>query len=102
MTNMEKLFNAKEFMDKLSNGIDPVSEEVLTKDVLLGNIDLSRCFFFVSDILRQVIENDGFVGRRVRNNVNLPPFALSEEQRGKIEVTERPAMIKHFTEGITT
>jgi len=100
MTNIEKLINAKIFMDKLSNGIDPVSEEVLTKDALLGNIDLSRCFFFVSDILRQVIENDGFIGRRIRNNVNLPPFTLSDEQLKKIEITERPAMIRHFTESI--
>jgi len=100
MTNMEKLQNAKDFMDKLSNGIDPVSDDLLTQDALLGNIDLSRCFFFISDILRQVIENGGIVGRRVRNNVTLPPFTLSDEQRSKIEVTERPAMIKHFTENI--
>ena len=100
MTNMEKLINAKDFMDKLSNGIDPVSDDVLTKDAMLGNIDLSRCFFFTSDILRQVIENDGFIGRRTRNYANLPPFALPDEQRSKIEITERPAMIRQFTESI--
>ena len=100
MTNLEKLTNAKDFMDKLSNGIDPVSDDVLTKEALLGNIDLSRCFFFVSDVLRQVIENGGFIGKRMRNYSHLPPFALTDEQRNKIEVTERPTMIKSFTEGI--
>jgi len=100
MTNMKKLLNAKDFMDKLSNGIDPVSDEVLTKDALLGNIDLSRCFFFTSDILRQVIENNGFIGRRAKSNTMLPPFTLSEEQRTQIEITERPAMVRQFTESI--
>ena len=102
MNEIEKLIQAKDYMDKLSNGIDPVSDEVLTKEVLLNNIDLSRCFFFVSDILRQVIENDGFVGRRVGGNVKLPPFALSDDSRSKIEITEKPVMIKYFTENINS
>jgi len=100
MTNLEKLTNAKDFMDKLSNGINPVSDEMLTKEALLGNIDLSRCFFFVSDILRQVLENDGFIGRRGRSYTKLPPFALTDEQRNQVAITERPTMIRSFTEGI--
>ena len=102
MAEIAKLLHAKDYMDRLSNGIDPTNDEVLTKESLLNNIDMSRCFFFVSDILRQVIENDGYVGRRVRNTVKLLPFVLSEEDRKKIEVTEAPAMIKHFTDRINS
>jgi len=100
MTNMKRLISAKDYMDKLSNGIDPVSDEVLTKEALLGNIELSRCFFFTSDVLRQVIENNGFIGRRAHRNAMLPPFSLSEEQRTQIEVTEKPTMVRQFTESI--
>ena len=102
MNEIEKLIHAKDYIDRLSNGINPVSDEVLTKEALINDIDLSRCFFFVSDILRQVIENDGFVGRRVRSNTILPPFSLPDELRSKIEVTEKPVMIKHFTESINS
>ena len=102
MAEMTKLLHAKDCMDKLSNGIDPISDEVLTRDSLLNSITLSRCFFFVSDILRQVIENDGYIGRRVRSNVKLLPFVLPEEDRKQIEVTETPAMIRQFTDRINS
>ena len=102
MTNLEKLSNAKDYMDKLSNGINPVSDEMLTKDALLGNIDLSRCFFFVSDVLRQIIENGGVIGNRRQNYSKLEPFNLSDEQREKIEITENPAMIRRFIESINS
>jgi len=102
MAEMTKLLYAKDYMDKLSNGINPINDEVLTRDSLLNNITLSRCFFFVSDILRQVIENDGYVGKRVRSNVKLLPFVLSEEDQKQIEVTEAPTMIKHFTDRINS
>ena len=102
MAELTKLLHAKDYMDKLSNGIDPTSDKVLTREALLNNITLSRCFFFVSDILRQVIENDGYVGRRVRSNVKLLPFMLSEEARKQIEVTEAPTMIKQFTDRINS
>jgi len=102
MLEMAKLLNAKDYMDKLSNGIDPVGDEVLTKETLLDNLDLSRCFFFVSDVLRQVIENGGVIRRKSRNTANLPPFDLSGDLRDQIEVTEAPAMIRHFTDRINS
>ena len=102
MIEMAKLLNAKDYMDKLSNGIDPVGDEVLTKETLLDNINLSRCFFFVSDILRQVIDNGGVIRGKPRSNSSLPPFDLSGDLRNQIEVTEAPAMIRHFTDRINS
>jgi len=102
MAEIAKLLHAKDYMDRLSNGIDPTNDDVLTRDSLVNNVNLSRCFFFVSDILRQVIENDGYVGRRVRSNVKLLPFVMSDEDRKKIEVTEAPTMVKHFTDRINS
>jgi hypothetical protein len=43
-------------MDKLANGIDPITDAELPGDSALNNIRLSRCFFFVSDVLRRAIE----------------------------------------------
>jgi len=93
MTEIAKLITAKDYMDKLSNGINPVNDEVLTIDVLLNNVNLSRCFFYVSDILRQVIENDGFVAKKARSRLLLSPFELSDEMRRKIEITTTPTTI---------
>ena len=102
MTEIEKLISAKECMDKLSNGIDPISDEVLPKDTILNNVELSRHFFYVSDILRQVIENGGSVARRAQSRSYLPPFKLTTEQHSQIEITTAPAMIKHFTDRINS
>ena len=97
MTEMEKLISAKNYMDCLSNGIDPISDEVLPKDTVLNNVGLSRSFFYVSDILRQVIENGGSVAKRSQRRNYLPPFMLPDELQKKIEVTTAPAMIRQFT-----
>jgi len=101
MTELEKLIRAKEYMDKLAEGIDPVGGLPLPEDTALNNVRLSRCFFFVSDILRQVIENGGTVSRRSVKNAALPPFVLPEEMRWQIEISEEPIMITKFTARIT-
>ena len=100
MTELEKLKHAKDYMDKLSNGIDPVSDEVLPEDTVLNNVDLSRCFFYLSDVLRKLIENNDFVVRQYPKKTQLTPFALPDDLRTKIEITETPAMIRQFTDRI--
>ena len=97
MNDLEKLKHAKAYIDKLAEGLDPISGEVLPTDTALNNVQLSRCFYFVSDVLRQVIENNGAIVRRERQKLVLPPFALPGDLRDKIEITETPTMIKHFT-----
>ena len=102
MNEMEKLISAKECMDKLSNGIDPISDEVLPKDTVLNNVVLSRHFFYVSDILRQVIENGGSVAKRAQSKSYLPPFKLPADKHSQIEITTTPTMIKQFTDRINS
>jgi len=98
MTDLEKIKHAKYCMDNLAEGIDPTTGELLPEDTLLNNIQLSRCFFLASDILRQVYENGGAVGQR--RKIVLPPFSLPDEIRDQIEITTEPAMIRRFTDRI--
>ena len=55
MTELEKLEYAKSFMDKLANGINPLDDTPIPDDDIANNVRLTRYFFYVSDILRQVI-----------------------------------------------
>ena len=98
MTELERIRHAKYCMDNLAEGIDPTTGELLPEDTLLNNIQLSRCFFLASDILRQVYENGGAVGQR--RKIVLPPFSLPDEIRDQIEITTEPAMIRRFTDRI--
>ena len=59
MTELEKIAYAKSFIDKLANGINPLDDTPIPDDDIANNVRLSRCFFYVSDILRQVYENGG-------------------------------------------
>ena len=57
MTELETLERAKMYMEKLANGINPIDGSVIPDEDVVNNVRLSRCFFYVSDFLRQVIEN---------------------------------------------
>ena len=59
MTELEKIERARMYIDKLANGINPIDDTVVPDGDIINNVRLSRCLFFVSDVLRQVIENGG-------------------------------------------
>ena len=59
MTELEKIEYTKSFIDKLAKGINPLDGTPVPDGELLNNVRISRCMFYVSDILRQVIENGG-------------------------------------------
>jgi len=101
MTELEKMVRAKEYLDKLAEGIDPISGETLLEDSVLNHVRLSRCFFYVSDVLGRVIENGGVVVRQRRVKPgDLVPFALPADWRERVEITVAPVMIRHFTERV--
>ena len=99
MIDLDKLQHAKNYIDKLAAGVDPISDTAMPGDAVLNNVRLSRCFFYVSDVLRQVIENGADI-KNVRPKKSLPPFALPNELRAQIEISTSPVMIKNFTDKI--
>ena len=63
MTELEKMQRAKMYIDKMANGINPIDDAPAADSDMINNVRLSRCLFYVSDILRQVIDNNGIVGK---------------------------------------
>ena len=94
MTELEKLERARMYIDKLANGIDPISDAEIPGDSTLNNVRLSRCFFYVSDVLRQVIENGGAV--RKTKSGKKSDFALTAGQREAIPFSQQPVAITPF------
>lgn len=87
MTELETIKRAKMYIDKLANGIDPLTDENINNDSILNNIKISRCLFYVSGVLEKVIKNGGEV-QRVSNGQ--APFLITEEQVSAIEISETP------------
>lgn len=91
MTELEKIQRAKMYIDKLANGIDPLTDAEIAGDSTLNNVRISRCLFYVSDILGKVIDNGGEVGRKKSApKPKLLPFEITAEQATAVEISEQP------------
>ena len=92
MTELEKIAYAKSFIDKLANGVNPIDDSMIPDGDVVNNVRLSRCFFYVSDVLRQVIENGGITPAPVskEKKTRKRPYSLTPEQAEKFEYSATP------------
>lgn len=92
MTELEKIAYAKSFIDQLANGINPLDGQPIPTDEIVNNVRLSRCFFYVSDLLRQVIENGGIhpAPPVKEERISKRPYYLTPEQIERFEYSSSP------------
>ena len=98
MTELEKMQRAKMYIDKLANGINPIDDTAAPENDVINNDRISRCFCYVSDILRQVIENGGVV--KGIKSVSKSPFFLTNEQRNQYIPTDKPITLSEITKSL--
>ena len=96
MTELETMQRAKTYMDKLAQGIDPISNAELPEDSALNNVRLARCFFYVSGILDKVISNGGLIGEKPK----LPPFAIASEKLSALKPSPEPVAVTQLVQMI--
>ena len=97
MTELETMQRAKMYMDKLAQGIDPISNREIQEDSVLNNVRLARCFFYVSDVLGQVIANGGVVGGKPK----LDPFFITMDQIAKVRISREPVRVTQLVDMIS-
>ena len=100
MTEIEKMERAKMYMDKLANGINPIDDTVIPDDDTVNNVRLSRCFFYVSDVLRQVIENGGVVSDTKEKRHKKVSFNISFEDIQRYPFSDEPIALSKIAERI--
>ena len=93
MTELEIMQRAKMYMEKLAQGIDPISDQEIPEDSVLNNVRLARCFFYVSGVLDQVIAGGGRV-------VSTPQkgFFITDEELGRVNPSQEPIRITQFVD----
>ena len=101
MTELEKIEYAKSFIDKLANGINPIDNSPIPDGDIANNVRLSRCFFYVSDILRRVIENGGTSPKKAER-IRKKEFSLTEEEYAKIRVSQTPVPVSKIAEHLNS
>lgn len=94
MTDLEVMQRAKMYMDKLAQGMDPITGNEMPGDSLLNNVRLARCFFYVSGILQQVIENGGCVGSKPKKN----SFVVTPQLAARLAPADRSLRVSDFAE----
>ena len=77
-------------MENLANGINPIDGSMIPDEDIVNNVRLSRCFFYVADVLGKVIENGGVMPRSKEKK---EPFALPAGKRGDFAFSDEPLTI---------
>lgn len=108
MTELEKLKRAKMYIDKMANGINPIDGATASDEDVINNIRVSRCLFYVSEILARVIENGGEVSatvsadREPKPKVKKQPFFIGAEQLAQFPYSVRAVSISEFVKTVNS
>lgn len=103
MTELEMINRAKTYIDKLANGVNPLTDEPVSENDIVNNVRISRCFFYISDLLRRFAEG-GFPEAAKKGKKQ--PFIITEEQRKRFEFSETPIsvseIVRRFNAAVNT
>lgn len=100
MTELEKIKYAKRAVEKLANGINPFTGQGVPDDDTLNQVKVSRCLFYVADILRQVEENGG-VAKKGKKSAK-QPFSLSPDSLKNFQFSSTPISLTEFLERLNS
>lgn len=99
MTDLEIMQRAKMYMDKLANGINPLDDTTLSENDIVNNVRISRCLFYVSDVLRQVMEKERGLKE---NRIPKEDFYISFEDIQNFRFSDTPITISEITRRINS
>lgn len=99
MTELEKMERAQLYLKKMTEGINPITDEYADENDTINNVRVSRCLFYISEILQKVIDNGGEVVRvePIRRHGD---FFITDEQRARLSALGRPVTSKVITDRI--
>lgn len=97
MTELETMIRAESYIRKMVDGINPITNEPAADCDMVNNVRITRCLYYVSDILRQVIDNDGVIKKKSSKKAE---FFITDEQRAALTEFDRPAYASELAEKI--
>lgn len=85
MTEIEIIERAQMYLEKLANGVNPLTDEEVAENDAVNNVRISRCLFYSAGILKKIVENKG------RFKIEMPdrdPFCITPEQISHFEYAD--------------
>ena len=95
MTELEILAHAKTYIEKLANGIDPLSDEAVPENDTINQVRISRCLFYVAGVLEQVIENGG-VNEKPKKHEKKQAYSIDAASLEQYRFSERPISVSEM------
>lgn len=90
--NFEKIEKAKNVLQTIAKGVNPLTGEIIEEDSFLNDVRISRCFYFVAEIMDNVIN-----GAYRTNGNKLSQFIITPEQKQKVEFPEGKIGVNEFS-----
>lgn len=102
MTELEIMQRAKQYIDALANGYDPLSGHPVREDDVVNQVRVSRCLFYVSGVLQKVIDNGGEVQKQRIPRRKRAPFTISSEQLAQLTPDTTPISASKIVSAVNT
>ena len=64
MEEIELVEHANDYIKQMARGINPLTGEQVSEDDLINDVKISRCLYYVSEILNKYIETGGAKRKR--------------------------------------
>lgn len=100
MTELDTMKRAEEYIRKMADGINPLTGEPAADDDMVNNVRITRCLYYVSDILRQVIDNNGVMKKKSGGSGKKADFFITDEQLAELTEFDRPVFMKELADRI--
>ena len=81
--------HAKDYIDDLARGINPLTKEDVNEQDVINNVKISRCLFYVSDVLGEVIKSGIAPAKKIKK----VDFSIEALDLDKIKITEEPISV---------
>ncbi len=98
MTEIEKIKYAKSFIDKMANGINPINDLPALDDDMINNVRISRCLFYVSELMQQIVEHGGIF----KKNELKKDFYITDEALIQFPYSKEPISVSEIAKRISS
>lgn len=93
MTEKKQIQSAKDILQKIANGINPVNGESISNESFLNDPQIIRCFYYISQILEGIL--NGVFTKRVSGS-----FHINEEQTKTVVLPQGTLGVSAFAKCI--
>ena len=99
ITELDTIARAQVYLEKLANGVNPLTNTEVNENDVINNVRISRCLFYTSGILKQIVDNKGKFKVEMPNRTE---FNITPEQLANFEFSEKPIPVSEITKRLNS